>query len=184
MGLLSIIRKQKLKDHEIRVLILGLDNAGKSTIVSSLMGLDPRDVAPTTGFLIHTFPWKGFNINAWDIGGQLLLRGFWSNYFDRSDVIIWVIDGSNVDQLEESYKELREKVIQQDQLSGVYFVVLINKVDLMGHDEKTEVKRLVEESLQLSSEVPSDKYTIRTVSGMTREGLPEAVDWIIEKDVW
>lgn len=184
MGLLSIIRKQKLKDHEITVLILGLDNAGKSTILNSLMGLDPRDVAPTTGFLIHTFPWKGYNINAWDIGGQLLLRGFWSNYFDRSDVLIWVIDGSSVDQLEDSYRELREKVIQQDQLSGVYFVVLINKVDLMGDDEKAQVERMVDEELQLSREVPSDKYTIRAVSGMTGEGLHEAVDWIIKKDVW
>lgn len=184
MGLLTIIRKQKLKDHEIRVLILGLDNAGKSTIVSNLMGLDPRDVAPTTGFLIHTFPWKGYNINAWDIGGQLLLRGFWSNYFDRSDVVIWVIDGSNLDQLEELYRELREKVIQQDQLSGVYFVVLINKVDLMGDEEREQVKNMVEDELNLASEVPLEKYTIRTVSGITGEGLHDAIDWIVDKDVW
>lgn len=184
MGLLTIIRKQKLKDHEIRVLILGLDNAGKSTIVNNLKGLDPLDVAPTAGFLIHTISYKGYNINAWDIGGQLLLRGFWSNYFDRSDVVIWVIDGSNLEKLEELYRELRERVILQDQLVGVFFVVLINKVDLMGEQEIKQISEQVNEALALSKEIPVDKFTIRAVSGISGEGLQETLDWIVDKGVW
>lgn len=182
MGLLSIVRKQKLKDNEIRVLVLGLDNSGKTTIVTRLMGNNTSEVFPTIGFQIHTFQWQNCNINAWDVGGQTTLRRFWSNYFDKLDVVVWVIDGTNMDRLAELYAELREKVIQQDQLVGTFFCVLINKVDLVGEPTREIVMAQVERSLGLQAELPREKYTIQMVSGATGEGLGGVMDWIVEKD--
>ena len=76
MGLLTIIKKQKLKDREIKCLVLGLDNSGKSTIVNQLLPKEDRDtkITPTVGFQIRstTFDNGRYNINLWDIGGQRL----------------------------------------------------------------------------------------------------------------
>lgn len=183
MGLLSIIRKQKVKDRELRVLVLGLDSAGKTTIIRNLMKQDPRQVSPTMGFQIQTFDWKGFSINSWDIGGQTSLRAFWSNYFDRLDFIIWVVDSSSVERLQELYQELREKVILQDQLVGTYFLLLINKIDMIPKEGRSRVQTAVVESLGLLEELHQNNYYVCSVSGITGEGLEEAMDWVISKDV-
>lgn len=58
MGLLKILRKIKLKEKQIRLLILGLDNSGKTTIVKSIMGQDVSEIAPTLGFTINTLKYK------------------------------------------------------------------------------------------------------------------------------
>lgn len=180
MGLLLIIRKQKIKDQEIRVLVLGLDNAGKTTIINQIMGRDIATVAPTMGFQIHTFPWKNYSVNVWDIGGQSSLRSFWGNYFDRLDVVVWVIDAGNTLKLQELYEELREKVIKQDQLQGTYFVVLVNKIDTIAPEERDEVYSAIASTLKVSLELSATKYTVRTVLGRTGEGLGLAMDWIVD----
>lgn len=178
MGLLSIIRKQKLKDREVRILVLGLDNCGKSTIVHKMLGLDTASVTPTMGFQIHQLQYNDRNLRFWDIGGQNSLRSFWSNYYDSSDVVIWVIDATSVHRLKELYGELREKVIQQDQLKGVLFVVMINKVDLLDNHQKHELLTQVSDELKLGEEVPKEKYMIQATSGITGEGLQGVLDWM------
>lgn len=183
MGLLTTIRKQKIKDHEIRVLLLGLDNAGKTTIVRNLLHQDTSTIAPTMGFQINTVAHKGYNLNVWDVGGQSLLRSFWSNYFDAASIVVWVIDGLNVGRLVESYHELRAKVIVQDQLVDTYLAVLINKADLLSAEEQVSVRKQVEEALNLLAELAPGKYTVEVVSGLTGMGLEAAADWMVERDV-
>ena len=74
MGLLTIIRKVKRKEKEIRILLVGLDNAGKTTIVKRLCGDDISTVSPTLGFQIKTVHRGGYALNIWDVGGQKSLR--------------------------------------------------------------------------------------------------------------
>lgn len=179
MGLLSTIRKQKIKEQEIRVLVLGLDNAGKTTIINHLMGGDPLKVAPTMGFQIHTLPWKGYTMNIWDVGGQSSLRAFWGNYFDKLDVVIWVVDSVQQQKLQELYSELRDKVIKQDQLQGILFVLLANKIDLLEESIRHSICDYFNDVLKLEQDLSATKYTIRAVLGSTGEGLADTMDWII-----
>ena len=67
MGLLTIIKKQKIKDNEIRVLTLGLDNSGKTTIIKNILGEDTSTISPTMGFQINTFTHNGVTLNVWDL---------------------------------------------------------------------------------------------------------------------
>lgn len=135
------------------------------------------------GFQIQTFEWKDYTINAWDIGGQTSLRAFWANYFDKLDVVVWVVDVTSVDRLRELYKELREKVILQDQLSGTYFLLLINKIDMISPKERKKLESAVVQSLGLLEELHQDNYLVCSVSGITGEGLDKAMDWVISKDI-
>lgn len=178
MGLLTIIKKQKLKDHEVRVLTLGLDNAGKTTIIKHMLGEDPSRVLPTMGFQINTLQHNGYNVNLWDVGGQTTIRNFWSNYFDRADVIVWVIDALSLERLPESYTELREKIILQDQLVGTHLAVLVNKVDMVPPDKIDAIKATVVATLALDKTLPRDRYIVEVVSGYTGHHLDEVLDWI------
>lgn len=95
MGLLTIVRKTRAKEREMRILILGLDNAGKTSCVQCLLGESVDSVAPTVGFQISTFETEECRVALWDVGGQATIRTFWRNYFDATEALIWVVDSAD-----------------------------------------------------------------------------------------
>merc|ERR1712226_406216 len=89
MGLLSLLRKLKsAPDRELRILLLGLDNAGKTTLLKNLASEDISHITPTQGFNIKSVQASGFKLNVWDIGGQRKIRPYWKNYFENTDVLL------------------------------------------------------------------------------------------------
>lgn len=117
MGLLTIIRKVKRKEREIRVLLVGLDNAGKTTIVKKICGDDISTVSPTLGFQIKTVRRDGYALNVWDVGGQKSLRSYWRNYFERTDALIWVVDSADTARMQDCQLELH-RLLQEERLAG------------------------------------------------------------------
>ncbi|KAJ4816353.1 ADP-ribosylation factor [Rhynchospora pubera] len=106
MGLLSIIRKIKRKEKEMRILMVGLDNSGKTTIVLKINGEDTSIISPTLGFNIKTIAYQKYSLNIWDVGGQKTIRSYWRNYFEQTDGLVWVVDSSDVRRLEDCKAEL------------------------------------------------------------------------------
>lgn len=88
MGLLSILRKLRRTEKEARILILGLDNAGKTSILKAMADEDISTTMPTQGFNIKTVLQNGFKLNVWDIGGQKAIRPYWRNYFEQADALV------------------------------------------------------------------------------------------------
>merc|ERR1711865_79452 len=138
MGLLSLLRKLKKSDGEARILVLGLDNAGKTTILKKLSDEDIATITPTQGFNIKSLMHEGFKLNVWDIGGQKSIRPYWRNYFDQTDSLMYVIDSSDRKRLEETSEELH-KLLEEDKLAGVPLLVLANKQDLLNAVPADEV---------------------------------------------
>ena len=95
MGLLSLLKKLKKNEKEARILILGLDNSGKTTILKRLSDEDISTITPTQGFNVKSLVQNDLNLNVWDIGGQKSIRPYWRNYFDHTDALIYVIDSSD-----------------------------------------------------------------------------------------
>ncbi|KAI4135883.1 MAG: hypothetical protein LQ347_000267 [Umbilicaria vellea] len=107
--MLSILRKARLKDKEMRVLMLGLDNAGKTTIVKRIMNEDVNTVSPTLGFIIKTIDYHGQG----DVGGQKTLRSYWRNYFEKTDALIWVVDATDCLRIEDCREELAGLLLEE-----------------------------------------------------------------------
>ncbi|KAL1637822.1 hypothetical protein SLS56_000377 [Neofusicoccum ribis] len=105
--MLSILRKARLKDKEMRILMLGLDNAGKTTIVKKIMDEDVNSVSPTLGFIIKTIEYEGFVSDPGDVGGQKTLRTYWKNYFEKTDTLIWVVDSTDRQRIDDCRRELK-----------------------------------------------------------------------------
>jgi ADP-ribosylation factor-like protein 3 len=95
MGLLSLIRKLKRSDKEARILVLGLDNAGKTTILKSLSEEDISHIMPTQGFNIKSLVHDGFKLHVWDIGGQKAIRPYWRNYYENTDALVCLFSQIN-----------------------------------------------------------------------------------------
>jgi ADP-ribosylation factor-like protein 2 len=129
-------------EKEMRLLILGLDNAGKTTVVKRFNGEDTSTIAPTLGFNIITLAYRNFKLTCWDIGGQKSIRAFWRNYFEQTDGLIWVVDSSDMARLLDCRDEL-VKLLQEERLAGATLLVFANKQDLNGAATATQIAEVM-----------------------------------------
>ncbi|KAL5488384.1 ARL2 [Sanghuangporus weigelae] len=173
MGLLTIIRKNRMKEKEMRILFLGLDNAGKTTILKKLNNEDVMSVSPTLGFNIKTFIHGRYTLNIWDVGGQRTLRPYWRNYFEQTDAVVWVVDSSDRMRMSDCKEELY-KLLTEDRLAGASLLIFANKQDISGAMTSTEIR----DTLGLPS-IRSHSWRIWSCSAMTGENLVEGLDWVV-----
>uniref|UniRef100_A0A453JGG3 ADP-ribosylation factor-like protein 2 n=1 Tax=Aegilops tauschii subsp. strangulata TaxID=200361 RepID=A0A453JGG3_AEGTS len=140
MGLLSIIRKIKRKEKEMRILMVGLDNSGKTTIVLKINGEDTSVISPTLGFNIKTIQYQKYSLNIWDVGGQKTIRSYWRNYFEQTDGLVWVVDSSDVRRLDDCRAELHN-LLKEERLAGSSLLVFANKQDIQGALKPDEIAK-------------------------------------------
>ncbi|KAI9726451.1 MAG: ADP-ribosylation factor-like protein 2 [Chrysothrix sp. TS-e1954] len=172
--MLSVLRKARRKDKEMRVLMLGLDNAGKTTIVKKIMGEDVRHVDPTLGFIIKTIEYQGYKLNIWDVGGQKTLRTYWRNYFEKTDTLIWVVDSTDRERLQDCKAELSQLLLEE-RLGGASLLVFRNKSDIQGAISEDEIRK----TLGLDA-ICTHEWRIMSCSAMTGLNLDEGMNWIVE----
>ncbi len=129
MGLLTYLKKMKKNSKEAKLLVLGLDNAGKTTILKSISEENIKNIKPTEGFNMKNLAVEGVNLCVWDLGGQKVLREYWSNYFDKTDALIYVIDSADEKRLKEAGDEL-DKLLGEAALANVPVLVFANKQDM------------------------------------------------------
>ncbi|KAJ3193360.1 ADP-ribosylation factor-like protein 2 [Irineochytrium annulatum] len=174
MGLLSILRKIKAREKEIRLLMLGLDNAGKTTILKRINGEDVNTISPTLGFNIKTLEHEGFKLNIWDVGGQKSIRSYWRNYFEQTDGLVWVVDSADrPDRLEDCKNELKA-LLQEERLAGASLLIFANKQDL----ESALTKEQISQVLELDN-IQTHHWHIESCSAMTGDNLLSGMDWIV-----
>nr|BAN21065.1 ADP-ribosylation factor, arf [Riptortus pedestris] len=173
MGFLHILRKMKQKEKEMRILILGLDNAGKTTILKRLNNEDISTISPTLGFNIKTLYHGGFTLNMWDVGGQKSLRSYWKNYFESTDGLIWVVDSVDGRRLDSCRKELHE-LLKEERLVGASLLLLANKQDLPGALSLEQIKDV----LDLGS-IKTHHWQILSCSAVTGEHLLDGINWLV-----
>ncbi|CAJ1437886.1 unnamed protein product [Effrenium voratum] len=167
---------RSLEEQEARILVLGLDNAGKTTILKKLSEEDITHIMPTQGFNIKSIVQDGFKLNVWDIGGQKAIRPYWSNYFENTDALVYVIDSSDRRRLEESSAELRE-LLAEDKLAAIPMLVYANKQDLLQASPADEIS----EVMGLAS-IDDRVWTIQACSAKSGEGLQEGMEWLIGEE--
>ena len=126
MGLLKLLRSLKKNDQEARILVLGLDNSGKTTILKAMSEEDISTIMPTQGFNIKSLSQDGFKLNVWDIGGQKAIRPYWKNYYDNTDALIYVVDSSDEARIKECFDEL-SSLMEEADLKEVPLLVYANK---------------------------------------------------------
>ncbi|KAI5820254.1 ADP-ribosylation factor family-domain-containing protein [Pyronema omphalodes] len=163
---------------EMRLLMLGLDAAGKTTILYKLKLNQGVTTIPTVGFNVETVTYKNVKFNVWDVGGQDKIRPLWRHYFSgwftssRTQGLIFVIDSNDRDRIEEARQELH-RIIQDREMKDSLLLVFANKQDLPGAMSPTEVT----EKLQLNKLKDRVWYVVPSCA-TTGEGLFEGLGWL------
>jgi ADP-ribosylation factor-like protein 2 len=167
----------KEKEKEVRILILGLDNAGKTTILRKFCGEPIDTIEPTLGFNIKTLEHKNYQLNVWDVGGQKTIRAYWRNYFERTDGLIWVVDSADQVRLEICKKELCA-LLDQEKLAGASLLIFANKQDVRGSLDADGIAEAL--GLREDTSFLNRHWSIRGCSAVTGEGLVEGMDWMVD----
>ncbi|KAI3366239.1 hypothetical protein L3Q82_010056 [Scortum barcoo] len=153
----------------IQVILMGLDSAGKSTLLARLLTGKVVKTSPTVGFNVGTLDLdKKTSLTVWDIGGQKSMRPNWRYYLDDCKALVFVVDSSDPSRLPEAQKVLK-KFLSDEKLRGVPLMVLANKKDLPNSVTIREI------SNQLDLPSYSDRlWEIQACSALKGLGLQQA----------
>ena len=111
---------------EMRVVTLGLDGSGKTSILFKLKQNEFVQTIPTIGFNVESLEYKNVKFTVWDVGGQPKLRPLWKHYYLNTQAVVFVIDSSNQERLDEAQNEL-VKLIAEKELKDAFILILLNK---------------------------------------------------------
>merc|ERR1719460_1109910 len=114
---------------EMRILMVGLDAAGKTTILYKLKLGEVVTTIPTIGFNVEEVAYKNINFTVWDVGGQDKIRKLWRYYYQNTQGLIFVVDSNDRDRIEDAREELTN-ILNEEEMREAVLLVFANKQDL------------------------------------------------------
>ncbi|KAF1790648.1 P-loop containing nucleoside triphosphate hydrolase [Phytophthora cactorum] len=162
---------------ERRLLLVGLDGAGKTTILYHLRLGKAIASIPTVGFNVETIKYEGYKLNIWDVGGQDTLRPYWRHHFTGTQGIIFVLDSADDQRLELAKAELNGMLVDT-QLQEACLLIILNKRDLPGAKDVQELSEALE--FQENCEKVNRRVKVQPAVATTGEGLNDGISWLCE----
>ncbi|XP_037385582.1 E3 ubiquitin-protein ligase TRIM23 isoform X1 [Talpa occidentalis] len=158
---------------EIRVVTLGLDGAGKTTILFKLKQDEFMQPIPTIGFNVETVEYKNLKFTIWDVGGKHKLRPLWKHYYLNTQAVVFVVDSSHRDRVSEAHSELA-KLLTEKELRDALLLIFANKQDVAGALSVEEITEL----LSLHKLCCGRSWYIQGCDARSGMGLYEGLDWL------
>ncbi|XP_780019.2 ADP-ribosylation factor 4 [Strongylocentrotus purpuratus] len=172
MGLsISSIFTRFFGKSSVRILMVGLDAAGKTTILYKLKLGEIVTTIPTIGFNVETVEYKNISFTVWDVGGQDKIRPLWRHYFTNTQGLIFVVDSNDKERLSDASEELN-KLMGEDDLKDAVVLVFANKQDLPNAMSVDEIR------LALSMNTLKNSNHIFAACATQGTGLYEGLDWL------
>jgi len=173
----SFLQALGFKGKEGTLLLLGLDNAGKTTLLHKLRTGNIRNYPPTDRpSLTEKFSFQGITFQAWDLGGHEAVRHLWNDYAPECKALLFLIDASDQERLEEAGYEL-DALIADKIVEDIPIAILLNKCDLSEARPSAEVCDKIQYA-DLVGMHSSEKMRIFRISVLRGEGYQEAFQWI------
>ncbi|XP_005986306.1 ADP-ribosylation factor 3-like [Latimeria chalumnae] len=157
---------------EMRILMVGLDAAGKTTILYKLKLGEIVTTIPTIGFNVETVEYENISFTVWDVGGQDKIRPLWRHYFQNTQGLIFVVDSNDRERVTEAREELA-KMLSEDELRDATLLVFANKQDLPNAMNPPELT----DKLGLHA-LHHHSWYIQATCATSGDGLYEGLDWL------
>lgn len=199
LSLPSTANQERLPEYS--VILLGLDNAGKTTFHEQVKSMylpnapEPKlKTVPTVGQNVSTITLPDMYLKLWDVGGQHSLRKLWQSYYASCHAIVFIIDSTdigdgdlaheNTGRLDECRLVL-EDVLQHSETEGVPLLILANKQDREDCVETIRIKEgLVKRVMEGEKGAAIRDSRVLAMSALTGEGVREAIDWVRSRVQW
>lgn len=175
MGLLFSKLWSLFGTEEHKIVMVGLDNAGKTTILYQFLMNEVVHTSPTIGSNVEEVVWRNIHFIMWDLGGQQSLRAAWSTYYTNTEFVIMVIDSTDRERLAVTREELY-RMLSHEELSKASVLIYANKQDLKGSMTAAEISR----QLDLTS-IKQQQWHIQSCCALTGEGLYQGLEWIVSR---
>ncbi|CAL1129501.1 unnamed protein product [Cladocopium goreaui] len=172
-GSLTKIWTRLMGLKERKIVMVGLDAAGKTTVLYRLKLNELVMTIPTIGFNVETVEYRNLRLTVWDIGGQDIIRPLWRHYFLGTHAMIFVVDSSDHRRIQEAREELWTMLKEPEFSAEAPVLVLANKQDLPDAMSGKEVS----EKLGLL-EIEGRPILVQPSSAPKGEGLFEGLDWL------
>lgn len=157
--------------------MVGLDAAGKTTILYKLKLGEVVSTIPTIGFNVETVQYKNIKFTVWDVGGQDKIRPLWRHYYTGTNGIIFVVDSNDRDRIDEesgvSAKDELAHLLADDELREASLLVFANKQDLPNALSVQDITN----RLGLNK-IRSRDWYIQATCATSGDGLFEGLDWL------
>ena len=180
MGLTFSSMLDKLGLHfgkkEAKILVLGLDNAGKTTLLYNLKVGEVVNTQPTIGFNLETVEYRNVKFTCWDVGGQKKIRALWRHYYPGTDGLIFVVDSA--DHGEERMADVKETLhgmLAEPGMTNAKVLVMANKQDM----KRALTPAKLADAMGLHS-LRSHEWFIQGCSATRGDGLHDGLDWLVE----
>ncbi|XP_026218253.1 putative ADP-ribosylation factor-like protein 5C [Anabas testudineus] len=172
MGFLLTKMMAVFCDKEHKVIIVGLDNAGKTTILYQFLTKEAVHTSPTIGSNVEEIKVRNSNFLVWDIGGQDSLRASWHSYYCNTEFVILVVDSTDRERLTLTKEELH-RMLAHEELQKAALLIMANKQDMKGSMTAAEISQC----LTLDS-ITTHTWHVQACCALTGEGLPASLDWM------
>ena len=159
---------------ECKLLMLGLDNAGKTTTLYKLQLGESIRTVPTIGFNMEVVNFRNLEMSVWDVGGQDKLRALWRYYYEGSHGIVYIVDSTDDDERLGIARATLDKMLEEPCLRGAAVLVMANKQDAEHARSAAEVAK----ALGMSKHTGSREWYVQPTSALTGEGVVEGMDWL------
>lgn len=163
------------EDKNFKILILGLDRAGKTTILEKIQGKMDGEPVPTIGYNHQKVRMRNVSLDAWDLSGQERMRKIWKHYFVDTGGIIFVVDWTDFDRIEIAKDELNY-LLAEPELMNIPILILANKQDI---PEAMGVSQL-RKNLGVVEEEHKRRIKIQESSAIQDEGLDAGFEWLVK----
>ena len=160
-----------LGKKEYRILMLGLDAAGKTTLLYRLKLGEVQHTVPTIGFNVEQVEYQNISFTVWDVGGQEKLRSLWRHYYDGAHALIFVVDSNDQERVGLAKSELH-RLLNTEELRNAVVLVFANKQDLPN----ALTAATLASKLELNS--IRHEWYIQPCRALDGQGLYEGLDWL------
>jgi len=163
--------------NNFKIIILGIQNAGKTTILYRLSIGQLVKTTPTIGSNVEEISYNNVKLQAWDLGGQESTRSIWNVYYVNTDAIIYVIDTH--DETYDDSKTQFYKLLSNETLKNAIILIYANKQDLPGAKNVAEIIQIYE-----LDTIKDHIWHIQPCSAQTGEGLITGMKWLSDQLVF
>ena len=163
-------------DAEIKVLFIGLDGAGKTSIITKLKGLESgerSEIFPTAFLNCARITFNNKKFNCIEVSGLKRYRKVWKNFYNEVDGIIFVIDGTDVGRMHLIKGLIND--LDNNLEKNIPVVFMVNKQDIVDKSLNIEQVKNIIEIDRMATDF--NWHIVKSVS-YTGEGINEAFDYI------
>ncbi|KAL4433163.1 hypothetical protein ABPG74_010858 [Tetrahymena malaccensis] len=158
---------------EKKILMLGIDNAGKTTILNQLKLNKVVESIPSIGYNVEKIAFKNFKLSFWDLPGRDYLRKmFWHHYYNDNNALLFVLDSTDTDRFNEA-KETLNMLIENPNMADIPILILANKQDIA-----TMCIERIKEQLELNKYIGIRQLHVQGCCALNGKGLNEGLEWL------